>query len=256
MAMTISDNYKYNANDDDIIAWQKNFTSRIGDGSGDPEEEFLAYVRMMAQLRPTAKWLEIGCGLGRMIRLLDNGRNSILGIEPDNERFSACHKGNLGRRTIEILNMTSEELRRRRPRARFDLILNSMVLQHVSTGVCQGILKDIHALLAADGLAIISTTQNCKELFTFQSSPNHQTREEFDLYAAFPNDQKFGIPVRKFSKDSFISTLESNDLTLLHWGQFSYIRPEKVSWFADQYRVSEEDIRDVGDSQYAIVRRK
>ncbi|WP_296287279.1 class I SAM-dependent methyltransferase [Pseudomonas sp.] len=254
--MTISSNYKYNGNDDEITAWQRNFTSRIGDGSGDPEEEFLAYVRMMTQLRPASNWLEIGCGLGRMVELLLSGRNSVVGLEPDDHRFNDCRKRFHGQRNIEVLKMTSEDLRRTRPKARFELILNSMVLQHVSTGVCQGILKDIHALLAKEGLAIISTTQNCKELFTFQSSPNHQTREEFDLYAAFPNDQKFGIPVRKFSKDSFLATLESNGLAVLHWGQFSYIRPEKVSWFADQYRVSEDDIRDVGDSQYAIVRRK
>lgn len=254
--MTTSSNYKYNANDDTISLWQQNFTSRIGDGSGDPEEEFLAYVRMMTQLRPTSSWLEIGCGLGRMIELLDSGRNTVLGLEPDDERFIDCRKRYRNQRNIEILNMTSGGFRQTRPKARFDLILNSMVLQHVSTGVCEGILQDIHALLSADGLSIISTTQNCKELFTFQDSPNHQTREEFDLYAAFPNDQHFGIPVRKFSKDSFLSCLEGNGLNVLHWGQFSYIRPEKLPWFANQYRVSEDEIRDVGDSQYAIVRRK
>lgn len=254
--MTTLNKYKYNANDDAIGLWQQNFTSRIGDGSGDPEEEFLAYVRMVAQLKPTTPWLEIGCGLGRMIELLDSGRNTILGLEPDSERFADCVKRYRAQRNIEILNIASGELRRTQPDLRFELILNSMVLQHVSTGICEEILHDIHELLSTDGVALVSTTQNCKELFTFQSSPKHQTRQEFDEYAANPGSQQFGIPVRKFSKDSFLSALERNGLSVLHWGQFSYIRPEKVDWFASQYQVSPNDIRDVGDSQYVLVRRK
>ncbi|MDG9852373.1 class I SAM-dependent methyltransferase [Pseudomonas nitroreducens] len=254
--MTTQNNYKYNANDDAISLWQKNFTSRIGDGSGDPEEEFLTYVKLVAQLKPTTPWLEIGCGLGRMIELLDTERNAIIGLEPDQDRFSDCKKRYRGKGNIEIFNITSRELRKTQPAARFDLILNSMVLQHVSTGICDEILQDIRELLSPDGVALVSTTQNCKELFTFQSSPKHQTRQEFDDYAANPGQQSFGIPVRKFSKDSFLSALDSNGLAVLHWGQFSYIRPEKVDWFANQYQVSSSDIRDVGDSQYALLRRK
>lgn len=254
--MTTQNNYKYNANDDAISLWQQNFTSRIGDGSGDPEAEFLTYVRLVAQLKPTTPWLEIGCGLGRMIELLDTGRNSVLGLEPDDERFSDCKKRYRAKDNIEILNITSRELRRTQPATRFDLILNSMVLQHVSTSICDEILQDIRELLSPEGVALVSTTQNCKELFTFQISPKHQTRQEFDDYAANPGQQSFGIPVRKFSKESFLSALESNGLSVLHWGQFSYIRPEKVDWFANQYQVSSDDIRDVGDSQYALIRRK
>lgn len=248
--------YKYNANDDAINRWQQNFTSRIGDGSGDPEEEFLNYVRVISHLKPTTPWMEIGCGLGRMIELIANGRNTIVGLEPDSERFIDCRKRFSGQSNIEIFNTTSSEFRKANPEARFELILNSMVLQHVSTSVCEGILKDIHALLSADGVAIIATTQNCKELFTFQNSPAHQTRDKFDAYSEQPNKQMFGIPVRKFSKESFLSSLEENGLLVLHWGQFSYIRTEKVSWFAKQYNVRDDEIRNVGDSQYAIVRRK
>lgn len=254
--MTTQNNYKYNANDDAISLWQKNFTSRIGDGSGDPEEEFLAYVRMAVQLKPTASWLEIGCGLGRMIELLDSGRNAIIGLEPDKERFADCTKRYSANDNIKILNITSDEFRQGQPEARFELILNSMVLQHVSTDTCDGILRDIRELLATDGVALISTTQNCRELFTFQSSPKHQTRKEFDRYAAQTGNQQFGIPVRKFSKASFLSNLDRNGLAVIHWGQFSYIRPEKVSWFASQYQVSPDEIKDVGDSQYVVVTRK
>ncbi len=189
-------------------------------------------------------------------QLIANGRNTIVGLEPDSERFIDCRKRFSGQSNIEIFNTTSSEFRKANPEARFELILNSMVLQHVSTSVCEGILKDIHALLSADGVAIIATTQNCKELFTFQNSPAHQTRDKFDAYSEQPNKQMFGIPVRKFSKESFLSSLEENGLLVLHWGQFSYIRTEKVSWFAKQYNVRDDEIRNVGDSQYAIVRRK
>lgn len=247
--------YKYNANDDAIDRWQQNFTSRIGDGSGDPEEEFLSYVRLITELKPDATWLEIGCGLGRMVQIIKTKRNAVIGLEPDPARYSDCRKRFRFTRKVDIFNTNSSDYKNTKPGRKFDLILCSMVLQHVSTRICEQILADIHDLLSEDGIAVISTTQNCKELFTFQDSPNLQTHEEFDEYAENSPDQKFGIPVRKFTRESLSECFGKSKLSIVHWGQFSYIRPEKLAWFAGRYQMDEDTLRDVADSQYAIVRK-
>lgn len=82
--------YTYNASDDDLVAWNRNFTSRIGDGSGDPEEDYLSELRIVAASKPDGPLLEIGCGLGRIIRVM-NHAGAIVGLEPDTERFQASH---------------------------------------------------------------------------------------------------------------------------------------------------------------------
>ena len=247
--------YKYIGDDDAITVWQRNFTSRIGDGKGDPEEEFLNCVRLVSQIKSKANWLEIGCGLGRMLNVLWNEKNKVIGLEPDRERFESCQKRFIDRDNVRVLNITSSKYKQDNPGAVFDCILNSMVIQHVSTTVCDEILSDIYSLLSDDGVAIISTTQNVKDIFTFQDSPDFKTQAEFNEYANNSHSQDFGIPVRKFTKKSFLESLSRNNLEVLHWGQFSYIRPEKLGWFSKMYDVPEEDIRDVGDSQYAVVRK-
>lgn len=253
--MSFEERYTYNSTDDAISLWQQNFTSRMGDGSGDPEEDFLSCVNLISQIRPETPWLEIGCGLGRMIELLRTGRNKVLGLEPDVSRYVSCKDRFRSDARIEVLNMTSGQFRFKEPDMKFELILNSMVLQHVSTDVCDQILSDIHGLLSADGVAIISTTQNCREMFTFQNDIKNHSLHEFDVYAKNPDSQPYGIPVRKFSRKSFLDCIERAGLEVILWRQFSYIRSEKLSWFARQYQVERELIENIGDSQYVIVRK-
>lgn len=253
--MSSEKRYTYNATDDAISLWQKNFTSRMGDGSGDPEEDFLSCVSLISQIKPDTSWLEIGCGLGRMIELLKTGRNKVWALEPDVSRYEGCKDRFRNDSGVEVLNSTSGQFRQENPEMTFELILNSMVLQHVSTDVCDQILCDIHDLLSDDGIAIISTTQNCKEMFTFQNNIKNHSRREFDAYAKNPDSQPYGIPVRKFTRQSFSDCIERAGLRIILWRQFSYIRPDKVAWFAQQYVVNGELIENVGDSQYAIVKR-
>jgi SAM-dependent methyltransferase len=248
--------YRYNARDDDLVAWNRNFTSRHGDGGGDPEEHYLSTLRLVAACRPRPQLLDIGCGLGRVIDLLRYDVGSIVGLEPDPERFghsrAAFHDGD----RVVILDCPSDRYKSEQPGRTFDIVVVSMVIQHVSTATCDRILADVHDLLAADGIGVIATTQQDQERFTRQSDPTPLSRETFDDYAADSSAQAAGIPVRQFSKASFLGALQQAGLDSLHWGQFSYIRPEKLGWFSRWMNASVDAIRDVGTSQYAVVRRR
>ena len=246
--------YTYNASDDDLVAWNSNFTSRIGDGSGDPEEDYLSALRIVAASKPDAAILEIGCGLGRIIRVM-NHAGAIVGLEPDTERFQASHASLHDGERLQILNCTSTQYKSNHPQQRFGIVVVSMVIQHVPTTTCEQILRDVHDLLAADGLAVVATTQQDEERFTYQADQTHRSVDEFDAYAVESSSQTCGIPVRQFSKTSFLAALDRSGLSVVRWGQFSYLRPEKVAWFAKWMGSRPGAIQDVASSQYAILKR-
>ena len=247
--------YTYNASDEEISDYLRVFTSRIGDGTGDPEEEYLSLLKVIVACRANARYLDIGSGWGRIIDIVHPSAAVLVGLEPDTRRFAHCFKTyHDGGRTC-IFNTSSLEFRTAYPQERFDVITLSMVLQHVATSVCDQILLDVRELLAPDGLAIIATTQQERERFIFQFDKTIQTVEAFDRYALESLDQPFGLPVRYFSKISFQQALERAGLQVVHWGQFSYIRPERLEGFAAFSNTTPDAIRDVGDSQYAVVKR-
>jgi len=136
------------------------------------------------------------------------------------------------------------------------MVVVSMVAQHVPAAICDRILADVHDLLASDGVGMIGTTQQEVERFTRQSDQTPLDPDAFDRYAADSASQDQGIPVRQFSRESFLAALDRAGLEVVRWGQFSYIRPEKLGWFARWMGSSAEAIRDVGTSQYAVVRRR
>lgn len=252
---TKTTDYVYNDDDKGIADWMKNFTSRQGDGSGDPEEAYLQMIEVMAACKKT-NWLEIGCGFGRLIPVISKYAESYTGIEPDFDRFSECAKQfHTPGRNISILNFSSDGYRNTNQNVKHGAIIVSMVIQHVSTQICKNIMSDVHSLLSDDGVAIISTTQTPVDLFTRQLDPTPISLEEYDAYASDPLGAKLGLPVRKFSKDTFLREIRDSNLELVAWNQFSYIREEKIDWLASLYGVPRETLLNVADSQYAIVRK-
>jgi SAM-dependent methyltransferase len=247
--------YTYHGSDDEITRWLGMFTSRNGDGSGDPEENFLSTVRLVAACKAGGSFLDIGSGFGRIVDIVKPYAGTLVGIEPDMERFRACRDGAARHANVEILNCFSGDLRASRPGARFDLITLSMVLQHVSTRTCSGILDDVRGMLKPGGVAVISSTHFFEERFTYEADASPHDVKEFDFYAENTGQQVMGIPVRLFSKEAFLQTIEGAGLEVVVWQQFFYARPERVDSVASDFRASMDDVRNVGFSQYCTVRR-
>jgi 2-polyprenyl-3-methyl-5-hydroxy-6-metoxy-1,4-benzoquinol methylase len=256
MSEVETQSYKYNATDEALIEWIKQFTSRVGDGTGDIEEVYLSALKLIASCKPGAKYLDIGSGLGRIVDMMRHSAGTLIGLEPDVSRFQVCHRAYHDGERVRILNSTTSAFRDAHPEARFDVITLSMVLQHVSTGTCEQILRDVHELLTPDGVAMISTTHFYEERFTFQLKPAPQSSEDYDRYASDTANGQWGIPVRMFSKASFLSALERAALETTVWGPFSYVRPERLSGIAALYGAPPEALRDMGISQYAVVKRR
>jgi SAM-dependent methyltransferase len=247
--------YKYNANDDGLSEWVKNFTSRIGDGTGDIEETYLSKLKLIADLKRGQRFLDVGSGLGRIIELVRPSAGSLVGLEPDFFRFEDCYKHYHDGNRVQVMNTTTGEYKRAHPADRFDVVIVSMVLQHVSAATCDGILRDVRELLASDGVAIVATTHCYEERFQAQTNPTPQTAEAFDRYADDSTNQQWGIPVRMFSRISFEGAILRAGLQIIDWGQFTYIRPERLSGWTALLGVPYEALENRGISQYAVLRR-
>jgi ubiquinone/menaquinone biosynthesis C-methylase UbiE len=248
--------YKYNFDDDQLVNLAKTFTSRHGDGTGDSEEDYLSCLKLVANCKTDQIYLDVGSGFGRIIDILQPNAKRIIGLEPDIERFKFCRDRYFDRENIQLFNLTTSDYSRAFPDQRFDVIVVSMVLQHVSTTTCGQILRDVHELLAPNGVGIVATTNFFDERFVYQLSTKPRTSAEFDRYAENSSDQQWGIPVRMFSKGSFYREIERASLQVITWNQCSYLRPEKLADFARLYDLPADSLRDTGISQFAVVRRR
>jgi cyclopropane fatty-acyl-phospholipid synthase-like methyltransferase len=249
------ESYTYHGDDSGLSTWDKTFTSRNGDGSGDAEENFHAAIKLIAACKAGGAFLDVGSGLGRIVKQLWPDAGTVTGLEPDLKRYLACRNRLSGRDHVDVLNMTSWDYRKRFPERRFDFTTVSMVVQHVSTQACRDILRDVREFMAPGGVAMISTTHFFEERFTYEMDLAPHAATEFDRYADASEHQDKGIPVRMFSKASLLAEIEQAGLQVVDWRQFSYVRPEKVEGMASMFGVPIERLRDFGLSQYAVVRR-
>ena len=65
-----------------------------------------------------------------------------------------------------------------------------------------------------------------------------------------------GLPVRRFSKNDLISTVERAGMDPVFWRQTSYYRQDRVGFFAHRLQVAPEELQFVGNSQFIVVRKQ
>jgi SAM-dependent methyltransferase len=246
--------YVYPGDDAELAAATPMFTSRIGDGRGNHEEDFLSALRLAAAGKAGGAFLDVGSGVGRIVDLVRAEAGRVTGLEPDAERCRACETGFAHDPRVAMFRMTTTDYRVRFPRRRFDLVTVSMVLQHVSTGTCARILGDVRAMMAPGALAVIATTHFFEERFTFEADASAHDAAEFDRCADGEPRPDKGLPVRMFSQASLAQEIARAGLEPIVWRPFTFVRPESLERAAAQYRAPPERLRDVGLSQYVVAR--
>lgn len=250
---------KYTYNDDESLTANlaDTLTSRVGDGSGDPEQVYLETVALLMSLNRNGAFLDVGAGFGRITALAAQRMAEVTAIEPDAKRCAYLRDTCQSSPAVTVLNMLSGEYRAANPQKRFNLITASMVIQHLSTTDCTRLLGDVAAMLDEDGLAVISTTHGTEKTAGFRRSrkPDRITEAQFNAYFDDNAGQQHGLPVRRFSKAD-LEAVVTPHLDIIHWAQYSYIRPEKVDWYCHNLQAEPEDIRDVANSQFVIARKK
>ena len=251
--------YTYRENDDKIKAFASKFVSRIGDNSGPADQDYFDMIRLLFSMKRDGSLLDIGAGLGRVTQIAKEIMAETVALEPDLERWQQCHDGNHEPPRCQVLRQFSSDYINDNPEKKFDIVVVSMVIQHVSTHVCQDILKDAASLLKPDGVGIVFTTHIVEEArgFSFsQTTPDeaYVSEQQFNEYAEDYENQNKGIPVRRFTKAEFLECLAPYFETL-YWRQVSYYREDCARWFEKRFGLEAGALLDSGISQFAVVRK-
>lgn len=252
--------YVYHFDDSAMKRFSENFESRIGDNSGYHEQEHLETVHMLLSLAHAGSCLDVGAGMGRITSIARDIVSETVALEPDQSRWRDCHDAYHRDPDCQVLNQTTGEYLQSNPGKQFDVVVVSMVLQHLSTGTCTQLVSEVKSLMKDTGAAVIFTThtlEKCKGFsFSGDNSRAYVPQDEFDAYAESPpSEQGLGLPVRRFSKQDLISTVEHAGLDPVYWRQTSYYRGDRVGFFANRLEVGNEELATTGNSQFVVVRK-
>ena len=250
----------YHFDDRDVDKLANVLESRIGDNSGDHEEEFHDIVKFLLSSRCNGSVLDVGAGIGRISALAKTIIRETVALEPDESRWKDCHHNHHQPPSCQILCQTTTDYLQQNPGKQFDLVIISMVIQHLSTSACDNLLRETASLLKPDGIAAIFTTHTLEETkgFSFSGDPDrvYVSQEEFDTYAASnPSEQTNGLPVRRFSKNELIDSA-SKYLEPIFWRQCSYYNENGQRFFASRLQIEPEKLKDIGNSQFVLVKRR
>ena len=214
--------YAYPSNDASMANLAVAFESRMGGKDGydgkDPEEVVWARWKRAVQKKQPKKLLDAGCGLGRSLMRLGSSIKSCVAVDPDPQRlktaFATCASVAVptdasqmhfqytdhgetccidGEFFIAKMQDSFEHLKQRGDY--FDVIVSSQVIQHVSTQAAKQILQDFFALLAPDGLLLLSTTHVPEKGIGFNAENGTRlNQEQFNTLASMPHAPM--LPVR------------------------------------------------------------
>jgi ubiquinone/menaquinone biosynthesis C-methylase UbiE len=253
--------YTYQFDDSVMSRFSENFENRLGDNSGYHEQEHFDNLHMLFKMNHNGSMLDVGAGMGRISIMAKDIVSEVVALEPDESRWADCHKACHSEPDCLVFCQTTGEYIEKNPDKRFDLIIVSMVLQHLATKNCQQLVSDVYKLLDRDGVAVFYTTHTLEKSKGYSFSGDNTRafvpESEFNQYAdTHPSEQKMGLPVRRFSRQELIATVEAEDLEPIYWRQTSYYKPTKVGFFAARLKVDREELLSVGNSQFVVVTKK
>jgi len=252
--------YTYHFDDAAIDRFNEILENRLGDSSGSHEQEFFDTLNLLLALNRDGSCLDVGAGIGRITSIAKDTVSSVVALEPDESRWRECHRQFHHAGSCEVLCQTTGQYIQSNPDKRFNLIVVSMVIQHLATEATKALMRDICRLLEPNGVAIISTTHTIEAAkgFSFSGDPDrvYIEQEEFNAYAsAASSKHNKGLPVRRFSKNDLYEAVQAVALQPVLWRQISYYKPNGAAFFAKRLGVQAEHLEGAGNSQFVVVQR-
>lgn len=148
---------------------------------GSSEDKILEIIKKLIKNKPGRnRFLDAGCGEGRLITVFEKQFEEVVAIDPDQERLavakSIARDQGLSEKII-FKRMTIENFE---DDHKFDFILCSHILQHVHTESVSIIIKKFKDLIKEDGLLCITTchSANDKEYFVKDLMQDSKLLEE------------------------------------------------------------------------------
>lgn len=204
--MTIIVKYKYPDKNDLITHKLVDHinTKNLSNSWDREEEQILEFLLKMTN--NSSSILDAGCGTGRLISKYEDHFKEITAVERDQSRLkesiNLIDRLKLGSK----VNFQLGKIQDLKEDKKFDTIICSHVLQHISTNDCESVVKKFSKIIHPKGLLLIlvSHSEISKDVFT---KLNHIREEVISVneFNKLTESSSF-LPVRKFAKES-IKTL-------------------------------------------------
>jgi 2-polyprenyl-3-methyl-5-hydroxy-6-metoxy-1,4-benzoquinol methylase len=191
----------------------------------DSEKNIIDIIKILIKKRNVGKrFLDAGCGDGRLIPVFEEQFAEVVAIEPDIERLKVAEslasdpklskKITFKRATIEDFDDFGQ----------FDLILCSHVLQHVRTDAVPIIIKKFKNLIKKNGLLCITTCHSTTDKGYFvrdlmrgsQPSEEPIKQEEFNIMT----NSIGALPIHFFKLNEISQLLSDNGFKIIEYRVF------------------------------------
>ena len=219
---------------------------------GESEKNILQMmINEIKEMPNKPKFLDLGCGMGRLFSAFYPYVESITGVDPDISRVNEALKQaeKIDSQKIKVLNgdITLVE------NNRYNVVLTSHIFQHMSLDTVKEIVSKLNKIIPKDGLLLITTTFSGKEkdILSIEYSKRNRRKSKRISERKFNkiiSKQGF-LPVRRFSINTIKEILESNGFSI----------EKKASFHFDKRKVKEglsveldNKLNELGKIKYAI----
>ena len=248
--------YVYHGNDTMSKALTNNFYD-LKSNNIDPEHDYIDTI--LRNINQNNSIIEIGCGNNRIGHIIETSKNNLIkeyiGLEPDETRYNESKKYETQK--FKYLNQFSNEYIKNNLNKKFDIVIVSQVIQHVSTKTAIEIIGDAQKLLKQNGKLFLSTTHVPNEFFSYSKKPNiSDSKENFDKYCN-SNNSNNGLPVHMFSRDVLINYIQVfSDFIVLEWHQYAIVKKQGLTFMGTIFHNNNINIvKKNGQSQFVVCKK-
>lgn len=246
--------YIYHDDDSNLQKFNENFYD-LRYKNNKPEYPF--FNAILNNIKNNDKIIEFGCGTNRIGQIINNYNKNIseyVGLEPDNVRYNISKKYENNK--YKFYNLFSNQYICKFPNKKFDIVIISQVIQHVSTKNAIEIISDAQKLLKEDGILLLSTTNSEKEFFTYSNKPQIEDNKiNFDNYCC-KNISENGLPVHFFSRETLINYVNFfSNMVVIEWQHYAFIKQDRLDKLKFIFHSDKNILKKLGQSQFILCKK-
>lgn len=180
-----------------------------------------------------SRFLDAGCGTGRLIPEFASLFSEIVAVEPDSQRMESAmeyiHRSGFGHNT-KFFNLSIEDFSKTGTKP-YDFILSSHVIQHIHSNSVKPMLAILADMLKPNGYLAIttchSTTGSCHFIKSYFEH-GHTAKKEIteNQFNNIVNNITY-LPVQFFDPGFLIEFLVINELKLINFRIFHIEKPDR-----------------------------
>lgn len=152
---------------------------------------YLPFVLPLAALHPSLPALDLGCGRGEWLELLQDNRIPAQGVDLDNSMLAACSE-----RGLSVCNADAIDYLKTQPNASYLVVTGFHIAEHLPFDVLQTLFAQARRVLVPGGLLILETP-NPENLVvgtaSFYIDPTHQRPLPSQLLTFMAEHEGFGL---------------------------------------------------------------